>query len=92
MPEKSFYQKNDLGLLPPVIDYDPLVRIIGEAHGALGELNGLLRKNILSPSLLAAPLLTKEAVLSSARSQRWRKFLNMKRSLKRGSRPAGGRR
>jgi Fic family protein len=51
--------------LPPVLKYDSLIRVIGEAHGAIGELNGLLRKNILSPELLVTPLLTKEAVLSS---------------------------
>jgi len=51
--------------LPPKINYESLVRVIGEAHGAIGELNGLLRKNILSPELLVTPLLTKEAVLSS---------------------------
>ena len=54
-----------LPLLPPKVNYEPLVRIVGEAHRAIGELNGLLRKNILAPELLAAPLLTKEAVLSS---------------------------
>jgi Fic family protein len=58
---KSF----QLPLLPPKINYEPLVRVMGEAHHAIGELNGLLRKNILSPELLGAPLLTKEAVLSS---------------------------
>ena len=51
--------------LPPKVNYESLIRIIGEAHRAIGELNGLLRKNILAPELLAAPLLTKEAVLSS---------------------------
>jgi Fic family protein len=51
--------------LPPKISYESLIRVIGEAHGAIGELNGLLRKNILSPELLVTPLLTKEAVLSS---------------------------
>ncbi|MCU0652633.1 MAG: Fic family protein [Candidatus Pacebacteria bacterium] len=55
---------NEAGL-PPQIDYVPLVRVLGEAHGAIGELNGLLRKNVLSPELLVTPLLTKEAVLSS---------------------------
>lgn len=54
-----------LATLPPRIDYDPLIRVIGEAHGALGELNGLLLKNILPPELLIMPLLTKEAVSSS---------------------------
>jgi len=54
-----------LPVLPPEIDYMPLIRVIGEAHGAIGELNGLMRKNILSPELLITPLLTKEAVLSS---------------------------
>lgn len=56
---------NCLKLLPPQINYSPLIRILGEAHGALGELNGLLRKSVLNPALLSAPLLTKEAVLSS---------------------------
>ena len=54
-----------LSPLPPAIDYEPLIRVIGEAHRAIGELNGLLRKNILAPELMAMPLLTKEAVLSS---------------------------
>jgi len=61
MPSHNF----NLPLLPPDIDYLPLIRVIGEAHGAIGELNGLMRKNILSPELLVTPLLTKEAVLSS---------------------------
>ncbi len=62
MPSKNFI----LAGLPPRIDYDPLIRALGEAHAAIGELNGLLRKNILAPELLVTPLLTKEAVLSSA--------------------------
>lgn len=49
--------------LPPRIDYSKLIREIGLAHSALGNLNGLLR-NIANPSLLMTPLLTKEAVLS----------------------------
>ena len=61
MPTHNFL----LPFLPPEIDYAPLIRVIGEAHGAIGELNGLMRKNILSPELLITPLLTKEAVLSS---------------------------
>jgi Fic family protein len=65
MPGDQKNQINGLKLLPPAIDYEPLIRIVGEAHGALGELNGLLRKNILNPALLSTPLLTKEAVLSS---------------------------
>ena len=65
MPDEQKTIKKDLKLLPPKIDYEQLIRVIGEAHGALGELNGLLRKNILSPALISAPLLTKEAVLSS---------------------------
>ena len=55
----------ELAPLPPKIDYESLIRVLGEAHGAIGELNGLMRKNILSPELLVTPLLTKEAVLSS---------------------------
>jgi Fic family protein len=59
---KSF---NIIPQLPPRVNYEPLIRVIGEAHSAIGELNGLLKKNILSPELLVTPLLTKEAVLSS---------------------------
>jgi Fic family protein len=61
MDIKSFIPEK----LPPKINYVPLIRVIGEAHGALGELNGLLLKNVLPPELLMTPLLTKEAVLSS---------------------------
>lgn len=50
--------------LPPRIDYTNLIREIGQAHNNLGKLNGLLI-NIPNPDLLTAPLLTKEAVLSS---------------------------
>jgi len=50
--------------LPPKIDYVSLIREIGEARDALGELRGLL-VNISNLDLLTTPLLTKEAVLSS---------------------------
>lgn len=50
--------------LPPKIDYVRLITQIGEAHAALGKLNGLL-VNIPNLELLISPLLTKEAVLSS---------------------------
>lgn len=50
--------------LPPELDYNALIKEIGEANRALGELNGLL-VNIPNPDLLISPLLTKEAVLSS---------------------------
>jgi len=50
--------------LPPKIDYSLLIKEIGQAHDALGQLNGLL-VNIHNPYLLTTPLLTKEAVLSS---------------------------
>jgi len=50
--------------LPPKIDYAPLIKEIGQAQNALGQLNGLL-VNIPNPGLLMTPLLTKEAVLSS---------------------------
>ncbi|NCO66602.1 MAG: cell filamentation protein Fic [Candidatus Aquicultor secundus] len=50
--------------LPPKLDYNSLIKEIGEANRALGELNGLL-VNIPNPDLLTSPLLTKEAVLSS---------------------------
>jgi len=50
--------------LPPKIDYSLLIKEIGHAHDALGQLNGLL-VHIHNPYLLTTPLLTKEAVLSS---------------------------
>ncbi|MFA5164294.1 MAG: Fic family protein [Candidatus Omnitrophota bacterium] len=50
--------------LPPKIDYAALVTQLGRAHNALGRLNGLIA-NLHNPALLAVPLLTKEAVLSS---------------------------
>ncbi len=50
--------------IPPKIDYSVLIKEIGQAHAALGQLNGLLA-NIPNPGLLTTPLLTKEAVLSS---------------------------
>ncbi|MCL5291434.1 MAG: Fic family protein [Actinobacteria bacterium] len=50
--------------LPPEIDYAALIKEVGEAHNALGKLNGLL-VGIPNPDLLTTPLLTKEAVLSS---------------------------
>ncbi|MCD6233191.1 Fic family protein [bacterium] len=50
--------------LPPKIDYVPLIKEIGQAREALGELRGLLI-NVPNFDLLVSPLLTKEAVLSS---------------------------
>ncbi|NMB56367.1 Fic family protein [Candidatus Beckwithbacteria bacterium] len=50
--------------LPPQINYEELISHIGEAHSALGKLNGIL-VNIPNLELLITPLLTKEAVLSS---------------------------
>jgi Fic family protein len=50
--------------LPPKIDYSSLIKEIARAQNALGSLNGSLI-NIHNPDLLTAPLLTKEAVLSS---------------------------
>lgn len=57
-------QAHDLKLLPPTIDYTQLIKEIGDANRALGELKGLLA-NIPNPDLLTTPLLTKEAVASS---------------------------
>lgn len=53
-----------LDLLPPVIDYSKLIRPIGDASQAIGELKGLLAQ-LPNPDLLTSPLLTKEAVASS---------------------------
>jgi Fic family protein len=51
--------------LPPKFEYDgALVRLLSEADGALSELAGLGR-NLPNPSLLIAPYIRREAVLSS---------------------------
>lgn len=50
--------------LPPKINYILLIKEIGQAREALGELRGLLI-NVPNFDLLVSPLLTKEAVLSS---------------------------
>ena len=60
MGKKSFIPPE----LPPKINYSHLVKEIGNARDALGELRGLLI-NIPNLNLLVSPLLTKEAVLSS---------------------------
>ena len=52
--------------LPPKLEYDGLIREIGDAHRELGNLAGSIRHPIINPNLLITPLLTKEAVLSSA--------------------------
>ncbi|MEM1002241.1 MAG: Fic family protein [Bacteroidota bacterium] len=57
-------KEHQLAMLPPEIDYSKLIKEIGEANRALGELKGLLA-NIPNPDLLTTPLLTKEAVASS---------------------------
>ncbi len=55
---------HNLPLLPPKVDYSQLIREIGEANRAIGELKGLLAR-LPNPNLLTTPLLTKEAVASS---------------------------
>ena len=57
-------ENHKLNLLPPKINYTPLIKDISEANRILGSLNGLLA-NIPNQSLLISPLLTKEAVASS---------------------------
>ena len=52
--------------LPPEIDYSLLIEDITKSHRALGNLSGLLLHPAINPNLLITPLLTKEAVLSSA--------------------------
>lgn len=60
MTKKSFVPPK----VPPRIDYSRLARIIGKTQHAIGQLDGLL-VNIPNRDLVVAPLLTKEAVLSS---------------------------
>ena len=51
--------------LPPRLEWSqPLVRLLDEARGALGELAGLLRQ-LPNPYLFIRPFIQKEAVLSS---------------------------
>ena len=47
-------QTHELKLLPPSINYTQLIKEIGEANRALGELKGLLA-NIPNPDLLTTP-------------------------------------
>jgi Fic family protein len=56
----------DPPLLPPAIDYASLIKEIAVAHRELGKVNGSLLHPVINPDLLITPLLTKEAVLSSA--------------------------
>jgi Fic family protein len=51
-------------LLPPDISYEPIMRLMDEARGQLGTLEGMGRI-MQNPSLLIRPYLTKEAVYSS---------------------------
>jgi Fic family protein len=53
-------------LLPPKIDYLELITDIGDSRAELGNLSGSLIHPIINPQLLVTPLLTKEAVVSSA--------------------------
>ena len=50
--------------LPPEIDKGALLGEIVEAHKALGRLAGMM-ESLRNPALIIAPLLAKEAVLSS---------------------------
>jgi Fic family protein len=52
--------------LPPDIEYSQLTAEIANSHRELGNLSGLLLHPAINPNLLITPLLTKEAVLSSA--------------------------
>jgi len=50
--------------LPPVLDWERLVRSIGTANATLARYDGLLQ-GLVNPDILLAPLRTREAVLSS---------------------------
>lgn len=66
IPDTSAIQPFDPPLLPPKIDHSNLIKEIADSHRELGKLNGLLLHPVINPELLITPLLTKEAVLSSA--------------------------
>ncbi|MEK6777732.1 MAG: Fic/DOC family N-terminal domain-containing protein [bacterium] len=48
----------------PTLDWEPLVRLVGEANAALARFDGILQ-GIINPGVLLSPLTTQEAVLSS---------------------------
>ena len=51
--------------LPPSEDIIPDLTSLTSAHHALGEIKGRITRDVINPSLIIAPLLTKEAVASS---------------------------
>ena len=51
--------------LPPSEDITPDLTSLTSAHHALGEIKGRITRDVINPSLIIAPLLTKEAVASS---------------------------
>lgn len=51
--------------LPPKEDITPDLKALTSAHHALGEIKGRITRDVINPSLIIAPLLTKEAVASS---------------------------
>ncbi len=53
-------------LLPPQVDYLPLLPRLTAAHREIGTLSGALIRPVINPALLLTPLLTKEAVSSSS--------------------------
>lgn len=55
----------ELKPLPPPEEIDPSLEKITSAHRALGEIKGRISPDIINPTLIIAPLLTKEAVASS---------------------------
>ncbi|MEX0769201.1 MAG: Fic family protein [Balneolaceae bacterium] len=56
---------HDLPLLPPKEDVDLPLKMLTEAHHAVGELKGRMYRDVINPTLIVGPLLNKEAVASS---------------------------
>lgn len=54
-----------LKLLPPPEEVKPGLQLLTSAHHALGELKGRMTRDVINPSLIISPLLTREAVASS---------------------------
>jgi Fic family protein len=63
-PSQFLHKYRDI-TLPPSEDITPNIKSLTSAHHALGEIKGRITRDVINPSLIIAPLLTKEAVASS---------------------------
>ncbi|MDZ7772863.1 MAG: Fic family protein [Balneolaceae bacterium] len=59
------YDFHQLSFLPPEEEFTPPLNYITDAYHAVGELKGRMFRDVINPHLIVAPLLNKEAVVSS---------------------------